>query len=343
MVTETIKDDVYENLPDLLKPLTDPCSGRVRDIVLLSSIGVISSILPKVFFKYNGFDYSSNLYSLIIAPPASGKGVMGLTLKLIKKINERLIKETTYNRECCLNNDEIPDWKCPEILYKIIPANVSCSKLYKHLENSSYGALMFETEADTLSGMFKQEWGNFSDLLRKAYQHEKISMSRSKDDKILEVNHPELAMVLSGTPNQVKHLIDSKENGLFSRFIYYYFDEVQEWKRVSEEGEVSGFDTLFDSLGDKMYQIYDTLYQFSEKTKVRLQDEQYHHFNNFMNDFCETMLGEGREYFRSSIFRHGLIFMRIVTILTILRNHNNVGNSFEFFCDPLDLKQRRAY
>jgi len=71
-----IPDVVYDNLPESIKKLTSMFNGRERDVVLLSILGVLSNCLPKVYSKYDGHKVYSNLFILIIAPPASGKGVM---------------------------------------------------------------------------------------------------------------------------------------------------------------------------------------------------------------------------------------------------------------------------
>lgn len=52
MENNLLPESAYENLPAFLQELTAPFEGRERDIVLLSSIGVISACLPKVFGVY---------------------------------------------------------------------------------------------------------------------------------------------------------------------------------------------------------------------------------------------------------------------------------------------------
>ena len=88
------------------------------------------------------------------------------------------------------------------------------------MNTSKDGVLIHESEADTLSKMFSQEWGDFSDVLRKAFHGERLSLSRDSDDEFMEIESPKLSVVLSGTRNQITPLLKSRENGLFSRFIY---------------------------------------------------------------------------------------------------------------------------
>ena len=104
----------------------------------------------------------------------------------------------------------------------IIPANSSASSLISILHDNDGIGLLFETEGDTLSQTLKSEHGNYSDLLRKAFHHETISMSRRKDREYLEIDNPRVSVVLAGTPEQVRHLIPDAENGLLSRFIFYF-------------------------------------------------------------------------------------------------------------------------
>ena len=71
-----LREEIYQNLPESLKELTNPFQERERDIVLLSTLGVLSACLPKVYGIYDSNRYSPHLYLLIIAPAASGKGAM---------------------------------------------------------------------------------------------------------------------------------------------------------------------------------------------------------------------------------------------------------------------------
>ena len=64
----------------------------------------------------------------------------------------------------------------------------------------------------------KSDYGNYSDVLRKAFHHELVSLSRRKDREYCEVSNPRVSVALAGTPEQVRKLIPDAENGLMSRF-----------------------------------------------------------------------------------------------------------------------------
>jgi hypothetical protein len=61
METDFLPEIVYQKLPKVLSELTEPFTGREKDVVLLSSLGVLSAALPKVYGNYDGNKYSSNL------------------------------------------------------------------------------------------------------------------------------------------------------------------------------------------------------------------------------------------------------------------------------------------
>jgi hypothetical protein len=275
---------------------------------------------------------------MIVAPPASGKGRMNLALELVEPIHKFIKNNSLQLRnECLADKDNKPN-DCPKVDLKIVPGNISSSKLYQHLENSNFGILIFESEADTLSSMLKQEWGNFSDILRKAFHHEKISMSRSTDDLILEVNDPQLSLILSGTENQLQPLIKAKENGLFSRFLYYHFNEKSQWKDISELGSEIDFREEFKKLSKTLFNIYGRLVERSSELRVRLTEEQWVKFNEEMRKIHNTISLEGQEYFSSSIKRHGVILVRLLTVLTVLRNFEDISNNDILYVDSIDFE-----
>lgn len=338
MKDNLLPDNIFENLPELLNRLTCQFTERERDIVLLSSISVLSACLPKVYGNYGRDKCYSNLYLFVVAPPASGKGILGKSKLLIEKIHDSIKQNSMSEIEDCkhLNKGKKQDKNaCPELLIKILPGNVSSSKIYKHLQNDVYGLLMFETEADTISGMLKQEWGNFSDVLRKAFHHETISISREIDDKYFEINHPKLSLVISGTPGQVFPLINSQENGLFSRFIFYYFNDAFSWKDVSPDANPVDLNDVFSEVGEVIFQLHENLLSREREIEVKLTNQQWEKFNRLM-DSTAKVLAENNAVMIPTLKRHGVIMFRICMILSVLRNHNVCTKEDVIICNDND-------
>ena len=61
MERRLISEQVYNNLPEDLKLITELFEGREKDIVLISSLGVLSNCLPNIKGYYDGDDIFANL------------------------------------------------------------------------------------------------------------------------------------------------------------------------------------------------------------------------------------------------------------------------------------------
>ncbi|WP_297333847.1 DUF3987 domain-containing protein [Flavobacterium sp.] len=336
---EYIPELVYSNLPGVLRNLTDAFSQRERDIVLLSSLGVLSCCIPNVFGVYDGDRIYPNLFVLIVAPPASGKGTMNFSKILIKKIHGKILDDSKLSYSICQEQKKKDKEKnsgdCPQLELKIIPANISTAEMYAYLNVSKNGVLIMESEADTLSNMLKNDWSNYSDLLRKAFHHESVSLSRQIDNRYLEIDEPKVSLVISGTPDQLQPLIKSKENGLFSRFMMYSFDEISGFKDVFA-AKAYNYSSLFETAGNAVYSLYGKLFHLKHELPFRLTDNQH---KRFLKDFTfihEDILKNHSHSVIPNLNRHALMMFRLCMILTVLRNESNIVNESELVCSNRD-------
>ena len=71
-----IPEYIYDILPPTLKEACNVFKGRERDVFFTSALSIISGGLHNVSGLYANNKVFPNLFSIIIAPPASGKGVM---------------------------------------------------------------------------------------------------------------------------------------------------------------------------------------------------------------------------------------------------------------------------
>lgn len=336
---EYIPELVYRNLPGVLKNLTDAFSERERDIVLLSSLGVLSSTIPNVFGIYDGDKIYPNLFVLIVAPPASGKGTMNFSKILIQKIHAKILADSKRTNLICQEEKKKDKDKnyaeCPQLELKIIPANISTAEMYSYLNVSKNGVLIIESEADTLSNMLKNDWSNYSDLLRKAFHHESVSLSRQIENRYIEIDEPKVSMVVSGTPDQLQPLIKSKENGLFSRFLMYSFDEISGFKNVFAP-QAYNYKDFFEKSGNTIYNLYGKLFQLKDELSFKLTENQY---RRFLKDFMfihQDILKNHDHSVIPNLNRHGLMMFRLCMILTVLRNESTISNRTELICSNRD-------
>lgn len=326
MERKLISNSVYNRLPEDLRLLTSNYVGRERDIILLSSLGVLSNCLPNIYGVYGGDKVYANLFVIIIAPPASGKGVMNHGRVLIEDIHNKIFNDSRteyYTCEEANKKEKENKDKCKPIQVKILPANTSTAEMYNYLNSSNHGLIIIESEADSLGQMLKNDWSNYSDVLRKIFHHETISMSRKLEKVFVEVKEPKLSVVISGTPEQLKPIIQSRENGLFSRFLIYNFDEVSEFKNVFAQKSIDG-KRAFKEVSNHIYNFYGALSGLQEPIEFSLTTEQQNKFLKRVKVIHNNILTNHSEAFISNLYRHGLILFRIAMILTAIRNRESL-------------------
>ena len=329
-VMPTFPKSLYPELPEFLqKIIAVATSDEEKDILLLGSLTAISACLPKVYGIYDGKKVFANLFLFITAQASAGKGRLVHCRQLVNPIHKELREEAKlhkqhYELELAEYNTkkgkeegiEKPSKPPEKMLF--IPANNSSTGAYQLLGDSDGRGLIFETEGDTLAHAFKSDYGNYSDGFRKAFHHETISYYRRTDREFVDIENPCLSTVLSGTPKQISALIPNAENGLFSRFIFYYMNIKPVWKNVFESTTDNGLDDYFEDLGNQFYELYKLLKNNGE-FQFQLTVDQQEQFNKFFSEIQEKYLNlQGLDYM-ATIRRLGLIAFRFCMLFSALR------------------------
>ena len=341
----TFSQDIKDTLPSLLAQIVSRAnSPEDADLLLLGSLTVFSACLPNVFGNYGGREVFPNLFLFVTAQASAGKGRLTLCRHLVQPIHESLkqlyaAEMEEYKRlqnEYALDkkNNEPPQE--PPLKTLLIPANSSATSVYQVLNDNQGVGLMFETEGDTLANTFKSDYGNFSDGFRKAFHHEMISYTRRKDREFVELAKPRLSALLSGTPRQILSLIPDAENGLFSRFIFYYMNVRLEWLNVFADNEET-LDQYFEHLGKQFYELYRIL-QASQPIRFALSAQQQEQFNSFFAQVQKEYSNLFGLDIVASVRRLGLITFRIAMILTSLRIIDGGQISNLIVCDDSDFQ-----
>ena len=331
-----IYEGVYNRLPKELQNLTQNFEGRERDIVLISSLVVLSNCFPNIYGIYDGDRVYPQLYGVIVAPAASGKGVMNYSRILIEKIHKKIFQESLIElKEIKKSSRKSGNFESTEMRVKILPANISTSEMYSYLGSSNHGLIIIESEADTMSNMLKNDWSNYSDVLRKAFHHEPVSISRKMDKVFENIDEPKLAMLVSGTPDQLQPLIKSKENGLFSRFIVYNFDEISPFKNVFDRNKRNN-KAAFENFGEVIYNTYERLAEMESLIEFSFTENQESKFIELIKPIRNDIIENHAEGFISNVHRHGLIFYRLAMILAIIRNLDNIHVNRNLVCSNVD-------
>ena len=199
-----------------------------------------------------------------------------------------------------------------------IPAKSSATAVYQVLGDNGGTGLMFETEGDTLANTFGSDYGNYSDGFRKAFHHETISYIRRKDREYVNIKNPRLSTLLTGTPRQVLNLITDAENGLFSRFIFYFLDLRLVWNDVFSTCADTTLDEHFQALGQEFHDFH-TVLEKSGDIRFSFTTSQAADFNERFSSWQTKYSGRCGDEFVASVRRLGLITFRLAMILSALR------------------------
>ena len=345
----TLLDSLFPQLPDFLKRVISVADSKEeRDILLLGSIVALSACFPKIYGIYDGKKVYSNLFLFITAQASAGKGRLVHCKQLVKPIHmflreqAKLLKQqyeldlAEYLARKGKDADAEKPGKPPEKML-FIPANNSTTGVFQLLFDNDSSGLIFETEGDTLAQAFKSDYGNYSDGFRKAFHHETISYYRRTDREYVDMDNPRLSAVLSGTPRQVASLIPNAENGLFSRFIFYFMNIRPVWKNVFAITSNNGLDDYFDKLGTEFFNLYQTLAN-GPVIHFHFTENQQQEFNSFFHHTQDVYLSlQGIDYM-ATIRRLGLIAFRISMILSSLRVMETGNLPETIICEDSDFQ-----
>src|SRR5574344_1717590 len=348
----TFSQDVTGGLPSLLSQIAAKAlSPEDADLLLLGSLTVFSACLPNVYGIYGGREVFPNLFLFVTAQASAGKGRLTLCRHLVEPIHRQLrdiyaaeIEEYRRKQAEYVANKKNPDAEPPQeppLRTLFIPANSSATSVYQVLNDNKGVGLMFETEGDTLANTFKSDYGNFSDGFRKAFHHETISYNRRKDREFVELAKPRLSALLSGTPRQIQSLIPDAENGLFSRFVFYYMNVRLVWNDVFLHSDNETLDFYFERLGNHFFELYKLLQQANplKFTFTKSQQTQFNtYFNGIQKEYAELL---GLDIV-ASIRRLGLIAFRISMILSTLRILEHGSINSPMVCSDIDFQSTIA-
>ena len=241
-----------------------------HDVLLLGAMTVLGASLSHIVrCKYGDKWQYPCLQTFITGHAAAGKSVLVWVRKLIEPIHEEIRRQVAesmkaYRKELRAyealgkaRKDKEPPVAPPNRMF-IIPGNNTGTGLLQNLIDSDGTGIICESEADTVSTAIGTEFGNWSDTLRKAFDHDRLSYNRRTDREYQEVSRSYLSVLLSGTPAQVKPLIPTAENGLFSRQNFYYMPRITQWADQFGEDEVD-VDEEFRLMGNEWKNTLDEL------------------------------------------------------------------------------------
>lgn len=305
-----------------------------RDKMLLATLNVVSGLLPESLYSlYDGRRIYAAMYIIFYGGFATRKGELEACRQLITPLKQEM--QRNYEEARNRYEEEVAAWEnspkatrgkapCePQRRSPLIAANSSASAVYRMLDANGGFGLMYETEADSLTNMLsRSEYGDYSDLLRKAHHHELCSMVRVTEKIHIELERPRLSVLLTCTGSQLPLLLPpgNVANGLASRFLFYALpDGDVTFRNVFEKGNLAVEDSYL-ALGKQVLALYHALMDRREQPlQFMLTNLQQERFVTMFNDILREqydLMGNGIQGY---IFRLALECFRYTMVLTALR------------------------
>ena len=329
---------VYENVPAFLQRACAPFDGHEKDVMLLSTIGILSGCFSGVQGVYDQRRFGLNLFTFICAPAASGKGTMLWAQRIARPYHKQLISESNarisaYKADLQAHKSSAkggtvphPTSPMPPKQMLFLPGDTTAAALMQNLAGNDGRGIICESEADTLASAMGGEHGKFGDKLCKIFQHEPVPLMRKAESLYLDIERPAVSIVLTGTPAQLPRLMPNAENGLMSRFLFYSFQRPYTCKSCAPNGQPP-LAPYFDGLGQELLRmIMATPSRDVEGlggVEFTLSPTDWQRLDAAGEAGLQEAIGVAGGAGASTAFRLGLIAFRLIGLLTVLRCFEN--------------------
>lgn len=199
----------------------------------------------------------------------------------------------------------------------LISGNNTGTGILQNIMDSDGTGLICEAEADTLSTAIGSDHGHWSDTLRKAFDHDRLSYNRRTDQEYREVKKSYLSVLISGTPSQVQTFIPTAEDGSYSRQMYYYMCGISKWISQFMDNGID-WEEIFTAMGLEWKGKLSEIKAHGIHT-LQLTDEQKEEFDTvFSGLFERSSVANGREMY-SFVARLAVNLCRIMSEVAVLR------------------------
>lgn len=333
-------ENIYDHLPPLLTDILKCAYSRTdRDILLISSLTLLSSVSPGVKGSLGEHDYTPAFYSIITGGSGSGKGRIAALQRMLEPWQQYIYDNSRHQVEEYEELQEAYDnYKMhkrqkqtskqplgpapskPKVVKQrnlALTGNVTQARLVELLEaNYPYTSCMVDTEMETVLSMFSQDFGKYNDVLNKSYHHEPVGSSTKSSGSFM-VKRPNLALLLSGTPAMLPRLIPSTENGLFSRILMYRIPGSGTYRPLTSADDSPAASEYFESWGQRVLDI--GVFLDNSPTWVKFSDAQRKRLDRFFEREYYNVRSFGNEDMESTVLRYRLAIFRIGMQLTALR------------------------
>ena len=315
--------------PEFLQRIIKAGGNMIQhDIMLLGALTALGACMSRyVRCLYGGKYHHPSLQCFVVAPSASGKGILSYIRLLVEPIHDEIRTEVAtqmkaYKKEKAAydamgkERSKMEAPQMPPNRMFLISGNNTGTGILQNIMDSDGTGLICEAEADTLSTAIGSDHGHWSDTLRKAFDHDRLSYNRRTDQEYREVKKSYLSVLISGTPSQVQTFIPTAEDGSYSRQMYYYMCGISKWISQFMDNGVD-WEEIFTAMGLEWKGKLSEIKAHGIHT-LQLTDEQKEEFDTvFSGLFERSSVANGREMY-SFVARLAVNLCRIMSEVAVL-------------------------
>lgn len=216
---------------------------------LCAILGTLTSYV-KAKYPYDHKWHTTSFFSIIIAPPSTGKGFVGSYMDLLFE-DLRLRDYISQAREniylSFLNkkgaNDKSPDK--PKVSLRIIPPkNSEAEFLEKQSYNCGYHMFTYAAEMDSWAKGVRAAGGNKDDMIRIAWDNEVYGQQFKASNTFKGEVNLYWNVLITGTPKQIEKYFKDVENGLVTRCCFTPIENQEfvmapKWKELTKKDEAT--------------------------------------------------------------------------------------------------------
>lgn len=292
---------IYDACPKVIQELIGLVEQEEeKEVVFFTAIILLGTLFPNRCFRYFNNLYYPNMFGYILGEAASFKGkakIIRQALKpyqrkideLFKERNEARDEAVRFNKNIVKGQEKKPVDRIPDLNF-FFDGNTSSAAMLKAMQDSSV-LVMFETEGDTIAKTWKTDWGNYSDIFRKASEHESLySLKKNGNEENLlriRIDKPKLSVLVSSTENQMRRVLssDEAENGLMSRFLFYVVPNDKKWY----DGWMSNTDQDIESILTELISP-EVWYQWHTQNDIyyTMSKEAYQYHQDYFNQINDN-------------------------------------------------------
>lgn len=334
---QPVDERAISRLPMLLRNL---CShyppGIERTVALTSGLAVLSGLFNKVRVEHYDKDYGLHLMFCLVARSGGGKGILDSVQRMVMGVDYHIRqdgkREQTEWDRCASSlkrGQKMEDARPFDRMY-VIPANASKAYALKAAEACGETACIVETEIDTFADASAQEWGDFTDYIRKAFHHETYRQGRigAGTGETLIIDRPSLAMGISGTWDQFARLYrPNLDNGFYNRFCFVVSNAGSGFRSQRPTPHTRAREAWMRKARTYVMELHDEFAARRSPLVVQLTDEAWDKIDAvFEPEYSAAMSSPIADRLLPFVQRVNLMAVRLMGILSALRAYEgNMG------------------